>query len=160
MTYASSHDETLSPLPRMLQRISSEFDKTWKKIKRQSERQLGAYIIEYFFKNDETSPLLSQEQTKYRNKAVHIGAIPTREKAITFGNSVASVIRPVLSNLREICKDAVITVDDNRFEDLKNEKADQISTVLKQSVHLIVGAPYQTDIPDKKIEEKIQLFIN
>lgn len=61
-----------------------------------SERQLGAFIVMYTLETGQAPPLLSGERTKFRNKVIHQGRIPTRAEAISFGQDVLQLIRDVM----------------------------------------------------------------
>lgn len=75
-------------------------DKMWKEIAKQSERQLGAFVVLYtsLFKIEPRT--LNQDRVKFRNDVVHKGAVPTRAKAVEFGQEVLEVIRAALRDLR------------------------------------------------------------
>lgn len=80
---------------------SLEFDKSWKKMSNQSERQLGAFIISYLIENKTSPILLDDKKINFRNNVIHKGKIPTRQEAIDYGKSVSELIFPTLSDLRE-----------------------------------------------------------
>jgi hypothetical protein len=71
-------------------------DKTWKLVSKQSERQLGAFIISYLANFAEQPPLLNNDDVNFRNQVIHQGLIPTQVKTIEFGDRVLTIIRDVL----------------------------------------------------------------
>ena len=75
-------------------------DKMWKEIAKQSERQLGAFVVLYtsLFKIEPRT--LNQDSVKFRNDVVHKGVVPTRANAVEFGQEVLEVIRAALRDLR------------------------------------------------------------
>ncbi|MFQ2645985.1 hypothetical protein ACK3ZP_02675 [Aeromonas caviae] len=79
----------------------SIYDRAWKDISNQSERQLGAYIFTYLIKYKETPVLLSNKMVSFRNSVIHKGYIPTIKEAITFGNNVYDCIMNVVKSLEE-----------------------------------------------------------
>lgn len=78
------------------------FDAAWKLVSKQSERQLGAYLLSHAFEFGENPPSLKPDLQKFRNDVVHNGLIPTEQEAIAFGDAVLKVIRTALAKLRSI----------------------------------------------------------
>ena len=77
----------------------NEFEKVWKSVSNQSERQLGAYIFVYLIKYNSAPKLLSQNMVTFRNKVIHKGYIPTLSEAIEFGEAVHCSIMNVIAKL-------------------------------------------------------------
>lgn len=67
---------------------SGPLDDAWKQVSAQSERQLGAFSILYVREYGAPAPLLPQSATKFRNRVIHKGYIPTREEALLYGEQV------------------------------------------------------------------------
>ncbi|PCK33673.1 hypothetical protein [Pseudoalteromonas piscicida] len=80
---------------------NSEFDKAWRSVKNQSERQLGAYIFVYLYKYSSFPCILTQEQSNFRNKVIHKGYIPTKQEAIDFGEVVYTCIMEVIKKIEQ-----------------------------------------------------------
>lgn len=74
--------------------------KMWKKIKKLSERQLGAYCALYFAKIKMAPPTLSQENIEFRNDVIHNGKFCTKSEAYTFLQEVYDIITKTLNVLR------------------------------------------------------------
>jgi hypothetical protein len=76
----------------------------WQLISKQSERQIGAFILIWLFEAKEdflTAPLKDiSNQAKLRNDVIHNGKIPTMKECIAYGQHVADVIFPIESTLR------------------------------------------------------------
>lgn len=79
---------------------SGVFEKAWKQISSQSERQLGAYIFLYIYAYDKPPETLSQSLTTARNGVIHKGYIPSRTEAVDFGEAVAKIINNGCNLLR------------------------------------------------------------
>ncbi len=77
------------------------FDKTWKNVSSQSERQLGGYIFAHFLVYRQAPPLISSSLVELRNKAIHKGYIPKKEEALKFGAGIAILINNGIARLRE-----------------------------------------------------------
>jgi hypothetical protein len=77
----------------------SIIEKTWKLMENQSERQLGAFISLYTVEQKESPPCLSNEQSKFRNKVIHKGYIPSVNEAINFGKIVYEIILVIVRKL-------------------------------------------------------------
>jgi hypothetical protein len=79
---------------------SSAFDKVWKGVASQSERQLGAFMFVYLLKNGAPAPMLAGKQVEFRNAVIHKGRFPTVDEAVDYGDAVANLIQPVLLDLK------------------------------------------------------------
>jgi hypothetical protein len=79
---------------------TAPFDAAWKPMSQLSERQLGAYIMLYTMETRRPPPILTDRTKQIRNEVAHKGVIPSREKAIEFGDAALAVIHPVLHELR------------------------------------------------------------
>ena len=72
----------------------------WKKVSKQSERQLGAYVLMYSQEFNKLPPMLSNSMIELRNKVIHQGHFPVKEKAVSYGRAVFECIQPVLHALK------------------------------------------------------------
>lgn len=75
------------------------FEATWKRLKKQSERQLGAFCALYLLEAGEAPVLLPDRQVAFRNEVIHQGRIPSREEAVTYGQAVADCVATLLGIL-------------------------------------------------------------
>ena len=76
-------------------------DKIWKNISSQSERQFGAYIIGYSQTFGEIPLLVNpNKDVPFRNSVIHKGYIPSKDEAISYGNTVMQVIDLSLLKLK------------------------------------------------------------
>jgi len=76
------------------------FEKAWKQVSSQSERQLGAYIFTYISFYHKLPETLPQPLTTLRNNVIHKGYIPSRVEAIKLGEAVAQIINNGCNLLR------------------------------------------------------------
>jgi hypothetical protein len=76
-------------------------ESAWKTIKRQSERQLGAFVYLFLREYSKMPRLLTDADVKVRNDVVHMGHIPTYEEAIAFGEAVVNIQRLNLLDVLE-----------------------------------------------------------
>lgn len=83
------------------------FQKCWKQVINQSERQLGAFIFVYMIEERSIPPLLSGKSVEFRNSVVHKGKIPTRDEAIAFGKEILGLVSPLLRHLKANYSDQV-----------------------------------------------------
>jgi hypothetical protein len=76
-----------------------DYESSWKLIAKQSERQLGAYVISYL--NDFKKPpvILKDKSVNLRNQVIHQGYFPDREETIAYGDEVLGIIRSSVSKL-------------------------------------------------------------
>jgi hypothetical protein len=82
-------------------------ESAWKGISKQSERQLGAYIIQYLSEFGTEPTTLGTNETKLRNDVVHHGKIPTRSEAIAYGQRILEIVRPAMLLAKERFSDGV-----------------------------------------------------
>jgi hypothetical protein len=78
----------------------SDFDKTWKPLKAQSERQLGAFSVCFLLENGGPPSLLGPKMVEFRNKVIHKGKIPSRDEAVLFGQAVIDCASPLVKVLK------------------------------------------------------------
>lgn len=92
--------------------LNNDFDLTWKHLRNQSERQLGAYLILYlnYFKRP---PIMFDEKLiKFRNNVIHKGKFPTYNEVIKYSEAVFTYIKDHLIELKEHYKEALEIVYD------------------------------------------------
>ena len=77
-----------------------EFNKSWKLISKQSERQLGAYIFIYLKEFGVKPEMLKQKSIELRNKVIHKGYFPNYDECVNFGNDILNFIRPTIEKLK------------------------------------------------------------
>lgn len=86
-----------------------EFEKSWKIIKKQSERQLGAFIFLYL-QNFKESPTILQDLKlntsfscgEFRNKVIHDGYLPTKIEAYAYGKFIFEFISKLIVKYKEL----------------------------------------------------------
>lgn len=76
-----------------------EYDKAWKHISNQSERQVGAFTFVFLLTYQVPPLLLSDKQKTLRNNVIHKGKIPTRADCVKYGDDIMKLI---LSFLRKL----------------------------------------------------------
>ena len=64
----------------------------WNHIKKQSERQLGAFLALYFAKYGDAPELPSNKQIEFRNNVTHKGYFPSKEETEEYAKFVGSYI--------------------------------------------------------------------
>jgi hypothetical protein len=84
------------------------FDRAWKEMSNQSERQLGAFIGAHLLETGQPPMLLHQNQTKFRNDVIHKGMFPSRHDTLRFGQAVSDCALPILRLLRSEPYSAVV----------------------------------------------------
>ena len=76
------------------------FTSTWKPLSKQSERQLGAFVIAHTLLEKRPPSTLSDKNVQFRNDVVHKGRMPTEDQAIAFGDAMFEIFVPLLLSLR------------------------------------------------------------
>lgn len=80
---------------------SEMFKETWKQLAKQSERQLGAFLMVYLLEKNKPPSYLSQAQIQFRNDVIHRGVFPSREQVMQYGQEVLNLITAILLDLLE-----------------------------------------------------------
>lgn len=79
---------------------SRVLDDSWAWVKKQSERQLGAFLFLYLGYCKEAAPYKElNKKTGFRNKVIHQGHFPDNEEVVQYGNVVFAFIREVCKKL-------------------------------------------------------------
>jgi hypothetical protein len=91
------------------------FEKTWKAISKQSERQVGAFYVLYLNINKRPPVLFDaaflkthkiqlgiegNDPAKFRNKVIHEGFVPTYSQAVAFGEGVNFYIKDYIKEYK------------------------------------------------------------
>jgi len=87
-----------------------EYEKAWNIISKQSERQLGAYIMLYL--NTFLGPpnLLSTKYIEFRNEVTHKGKIPSSKETYEYAEAVFNFIKDKLVEIKNSYNDILIFV--------------------------------------------------
>jgi len=100
------------PLGEIIKRFSQgqhePLEETWKRVSKQSERQLRAFLFIYLLENGKPPPFIDEcnvqssgKQNKaFRNAVIHEGYTPTKEQVMEYGEQVFQFIRTILAALR------------------------------------------------------------
>lgn len=75
------------------------FKDAWKGLKKQSERQLGAFLILYLQETGKVWEHIPEDDIGFRNRCVHQGYLPKRREAIDFGKLVLEAINKAFNDL-------------------------------------------------------------
>jgi hypothetical protein len=110
----------------------------WKHVSAQSERQLGAFAFAYLGANGTPPPMLSPNDVKFRNDAIHKGRIPSREEAIRFGERVLEIILPVLTPLRASAEEFVQRAVQSYVREVQTRARVQSPNVTGQSAATLI----------------------
>ena len=99
-SFAASHERFMELFIRIAMKTNGVNDEqlkdTWKKISRQSERQLGAFIVLFVWEFGTQPPLLTPGLIELRNKVVHQGYFPTKDECLKYGKAVLDSIRQTI----------------------------------------------------------------
>lgn len=104
----------------------AEFDKTWKQLSRQSERQLGAFVFAYL-NLFSVAPVMPGklkakiDYSNFRNNVIHKGYIPSQSEAERFKELTISFIKPKIHQLQEKYPEQVVSVINNQYGDTPQE---------------------------------------
>lgn len=116
-----------------------QFEKTWKAVSAQSERQLGAFYFLYLQEFKEEPVFFNSKMDTYRNKdnqkrdvvkfrndVTHNGYIPKYEQVIEYGEYLLHYMYKILANMKEKYQESITKVSFYRKEKLKQLKNENI----------------------------------
>jgi hypothetical protein len=84
------------------------FDKAWRIVSQQSERQLGAYVFLYLATFGEVPRTFNPEkEARFRNSVIHQGMLPSKTETLKFGEASYEIIQTGIHKLRDACIDDV-----------------------------------------------------
>ncbi|WP_378005896.1 hypothetical protein, partial [Aeromonas jandaei] len=128
------------------------FNKAWKNVSQQSERQLGAFIFMYCKAFSESPELLPQRQIQLRNEVIHKGKIPSREEAVAYGQSVLNVINPILKRVKNSFPEGAQKVVFNHV--MESRQVDEAQQVGIMSIATIIHLA-SSEEKDVTLEESL-----
>lgn len=111
----------------------------WDAIKKQSERQLGAFIGVYSNEFQKSPKLLTNKQTQFRNEVIHAGKIPTRSEAVDFGQAVLDLIRPIFREVKAKYSDGIQKIVSDYIRHCRNSGGDPNQKVSRMCVDTIIS---------------------
>lgn len=102
--------------------ISSDvIDESWKHVSKQSERQLGAFILLYTQEFGSAPTLLAQGKVNFRNEVIHKGRIPSKAEAMDFGQSILDIINPIADKMNLRFGDSILELTNQQIERYEEE---------------------------------------
>lgn len=78
-----------------------KIEQLWKPIKKQSERQYGAFLIAYMMNKGHLPELFPENQTQFRNRVTHQGLFPNKDDVLKYAKAVAKFIIGIYSELTD-----------------------------------------------------------
>lgn len=124
-------------------------DEPWKRVGKQSERQLGAFVFAYFMQNKRMPALLKEDDNAFRNEVIHKGYFPTETEALDYMGKVLGAIVPTYTEIRETMSTAVgvNSINEYLIEEKKAEGRMRtnvgMATILGRAAHTKSKDPAQ-----------------
>lgn len=82
---------------------NDEFEKVWKSMSKQSERQLGAFYMAYLSEFKKSPPIIPNKTVEFRNGVIHKGEFPSMNDVKSYGKYVYDYIIEMLIELKKQC---------------------------------------------------------
>jgi len=133
---------------------TTSLEAAWKHIAKQSERQLGAFVITYLAEFGQPPNVLSNNKVQFRNDVIHRGKIPNRRQAMEYGQAVLDVLRPQLIQLRDKCPEGVQAATFHHLRSCQTEE-DQSRQVSTLSMATILGWSIGEGHDDPSLEKAL-----
>lgn len=102
-----------------------DFEKMWKQMSKQSERQFGAFLVLYELdKLQSNSAILPSlpDVTELRNKVVHKGYIPSDEEAKEYGKIIFDFITGMQKHIKECYSEEINKIVSDKLYKVKEKK--------------------------------------
>lgn len=96
---------------------TSEYNKAWKTISNQSERQLGAYTMLYLSVFKLAPELIKPKHVEFRNKVIHKGYFPTEQETLSYAKDMFSYLQTKLIELKKNMDDYVEFIYDRKVRE-------------------------------------------
>ena len=132
-----------------------EFNKSWKNVSNQSERQLGAFIFLHLNKVGKSPNLLHNNKVKFRNKVIHKGYFPTYEESFDFLKAVAENVNEIYNNISEVVE---MEHYDNYLNKIKRCKAEEKISNYVATGPRAIGSEYK--IFKRPFSRKLNTFFS
>lgn len=112
------------------------FNEMWRPLKKQSERQLGAFVAAWSVAFGAVPPLLPETKRGFRNDVIHNGRMPSREEAVEFGAAVLGLLRDHKEALKEFAPDEVNTAVMHRLKDIRRglPESESVGTICPATI--------------------------
>ena len=135
---------------------SAVFQESWRHLKNQSERQLGAYVATYTGIMRKAPTLLDSNRVRFRNNVTHKGYIQTRAEAVDYGQAVLDVLRPAMREMQAAMADGVqgAVVEHVSTSAAALPDAPKFATHGHMTVVCMASVP-PADRPEKSLEEAL-----
>lgn len=111
-----------------------EFDKGWKEVKNQSERQLGAFFLLYLSYFKRPVEYINKNQIKFRNEVIHKGKIPNQQETISYGENIYNFIKESLTEMKIHFSEQIQNVISDDIEKIRSEKL-----VTQEEINFAIG---------------------
>ena len=119
----------------------TDLDNTWDLVKKQSERQLGAFYF-LFLEEAKRAPFTKKEtecRSSFRNDVIHKGTIPSFEEVIKFGEGTFTHMNNIITMLKDNYPQSVQFVVSRRMSKLIKDNDIDISTQSVPTISLTRG---------------------
>lgn len=131
----------------------SEFESTWKQVKNQSERQLGAFYFLYLNEFKQAPPVVSQKWIEFRNNVIHKGYIPNYSETYDYGMYLYGFMKQILMKIKEEYSENVINIGFNR-QRIAHEKYSPTTPVAVTAISKMFEMVLGDELFNEKTYEK------
>lgn len=135
------------------------FDSAWKKVSKQSERQLGAFIFLYVKEFKRLPDNLTDNERSFRNSIIHKGKFPTYEETLKYGQRILDITYNNLFEVRESLENIIRNISEEKqqlmlkkFEELG---VDPFTHLSKNSINI---HHYVTSFKKTNLAEYLELL--
>jgi hypothetical protein len=100
----------------------------WNSMAKQSERQLGAFVMLSLSHFGSSPTLLNNNSRNFRNRVVHQGYIPELDEALGFGNDIVACVAANLRDMQSHFGDDLDIIFTNEFLDRVSKQKQKVTT--------------------------------
>jgi hypothetical protein len=130
----------------------ASLDAGWKYMAKQSERQLGAFLMLWLNYFGSAPTLLSDRSRSFRNRVVHQGYIPGLDETLAFGDDIVACVASNLRDMQHHFGDDLETIFTSEFIARASSQNQRVTT---QSIPTTIG--WAGLIQDEKVNLRARL---
>ncbi|NTT87879.1 hypothetical protein [Tabrizicola fusiformis] len=128
-------------------------DAGWKYMAKQSERQLGAFVMLWLNYFGSAPKLLSEASRSFRNRVVHQGYIPRLDETLAFGDDIVACVASNLHDMKHHLDDDLDTIFISEFSARAFSQNQRVTT---QSIPTTIG--WAGLIQNEKVDLRARLI--
>lgn len=109
-----------------------DFQTLWKSLRKQSERQIGAFAAVFLVLEGKQAPILDQKAVEFRNRVVHQGHICSRLEAVDYCSQIADRMLPLIQVILDVYANPHFSI---QYEENKRRREEALGNSNSMNPH-------------------------